>query len=126
MLSLPALRPCYDGPLQNATPERKSVMPRPFAHCLVYVTAADEAEARAIGRAMVEARLAACANVLPGMVPIFRWEGKVEEGTESVVIMTTTKGRLDARAAAVEARQSQDRSEERREGKERGRTGRSK
>src|SRR3546814_9167094 len=83
MLSLPALRPCYDGPLQNATPERKSVMPRPFAHCLVYVTAADEAEAGAIGRAMVEARLAACANVLPGMVPIFRWEGKVEEGSRS-------------------------------------------
>src|SRR3546814_15195391 len=81
-------------------------MPLPFAHCLVYVTAADEAEARAIGRAMVEARLAACANVLPGMVPIFRWEGKVEEGSESVVILKTTEGRLDALVADVEAMHS--------------------
>src|SRR3546814_21140413 len=57
---------------------------------------------------MVEARLAACANVLPGMVPIFRWEGKVEEGSESVVILKTTKGRLDALVAAVEATHSYD------------------
>lgn len=83
-------------------------MPRPFSHCLVYVTAADEAEARAIGRAMVAARLAACANVLPGMVPIFRWEGKVEEGSESVVILKTAEDRVDALVAAVEAMHSYD------------------
>src|SRR3546814_19233621 len=76
------MAPCYDGPLQKATPERRIPMDLPFSHCLVYVTAADEAEAQAIGRAMVEARLAACANVLPGMVPIFRWEGRVQTGSE--------------------------------------------
>src|SRR3546814_11147189 len=42
--------PCYDGPLQKATPERRIPMDLPFSHCLVYVTAADEAEAQAIGR----------------------------------------------------------------------------
>src|SRR3546814_11227594 len=94
------MAPCYDGPLQKATPERRIPMDLPFSHCLVYVTAADEAEAQAIGRAMVEARLAACANVLPGMVPIFRWEGRVQTGSESVVILKTTAERA---AALVEA-----------------------
>lgn len=83
-------------------------MPRAFTHCLVYVTAADEQEARAIGRAMVEARLAACANVLPQMVPIFRWEGKLDEGSESVVLLKTTESRVDALIEAVEAMHSYD------------------
>ncbi|HEY9537201.1 MAG TPA: divalent-cation tolerance protein CutA [Kiloniellaceae bacterium] len=83
-------------------------MDLPFSHCLVYVTAADEAEAQAIGRAMVEARLAACANVLPGMVPIFRWEGRVQTGSESVVILKTTAERAAALVEAVEAMHSYD------------------
>ncbi|MGF1592958.1 MAG: divalent-cation tolerance protein CutA [Kiloniellaceae bacterium] len=77
-----------------------------YSHCLVYVTAADLEEAQEIGRAMVEARLAACANVIPGMVPIFRWEGEIGEGSESVVILKTTKGRVDDLIAAVEAMHS--------------------
>ena len=76
-------------------------MPRPFTHCLVYVTAADEEEARAIGRAMVEARLAE-------MVPIFRWEGELDEGSESVVLLKTTESRVDALIEAVEAMHSYD------------------
>ena len=79
-----------------------------FSHCLVYVTAADAEEAEEIGRAMVEARLAACANVFPAMVPIFRWEGEIGEGTESVVILKTTGHRVDALIAAVEAMHSYD------------------
>jgi periplasmic divalent cation tolerance protein len=77
-----------------------------FSHCLVYVTAADAAEARAIGRAMVAARLAACANVFEGMVPIFGWEGAIEEGSEAVVILKTTAERAAALVAAVEAMHS--------------------
>lgn len=77
-----------------------------FTHCMVYVTAADAAEARRIGRAMVEARLAACANVFDGMVPIFGWEGKVEEGAEAALILKTTAERAEALVAAVEAMHS--------------------
>lgn len=83
-------------------------MPRPFSHCLVYVTAADAEEAREIGRVLVAARLAACANVFPGMVPIFRWEGQIDEGSESVVILKTTESRVDALIEAVEAMHSYD------------------
>src|SRR3546814_20156726 len=57
---------------------------------------------------MVEARLAACANVLPGMVPIFRWEGRVQTGSESVVILKTTAERAAALVEAVEAMHSYD------------------
>ena len=77
-----------------------------FSHCMVYVTTADAAEARAIGRAMVEARLAACANVFEGMVPIFRWEGAIEEGREAVVLLKTTAARAEALVTAVEAMHS--------------------
>lgn len=81
-------------------------MPLKFSHCLVYVTAVDAAEARAIGRAMVAARLAACANVFDGMVPIFGWEGTIEEGSEAVVILKTTAERAEALVAAVVAMHS--------------------
>lgn len=77
-----------------------------YSHCLVYVTAADVEEARAIGRAMVGARLAACANVLPEMVPIFCWNGEIGEGEESVVILKTVSERVDELIAAVEAMHS--------------------
>jgi periplasmic divalent cation tolerance protein len=79
-----------------------------FSHCLVYVTTADAAEARTIARAMVEARLAACANILPGMVPVFRWEGEISEGSECLLILKTVAERLEALIAAVEAQHSYD------------------
>lgn len=60
-----------------------------MTYSFVYVTAGDLAEAKALGRALVEARLAACANVLPGITPIYWWEGKVEEGAEAVLILKT-------------------------------------
>ena len=83
-------------------------MPADFSHCMVYVTAADVEEAKEIGRAMVDARLAACANVFPDMVPIFRWEGEIGEDAESVVILKTTRSRADDLIAAVEAMHSYD------------------
>ena len=60
-----------------------------MAYCLVYMTAETPEEAKGLGRALVEARLAACANVIPGMVPIFWWDGKVQEGSEAVLIAKT-------------------------------------
>lgn len=55
----------------------------------VYVTASSEDEAMALGRRAVEARLAACANVLPGMRSVYWWEGKIDEGREAVLILKT-------------------------------------
>ena len=61
----------------------------------VYVTAADEAEAKQLGHQLVDERLAACANILPGATSIFRWEGKIEEASEAVLILKTTELRLE-------------------------------
>ena len=43
----------------------------------------------AIGRDVVEARLAACANILPGMTSLYWWGGEVQKGAETVLILKT-------------------------------------
>ena len=55
----------------------------------VYTTYPSIVEAEQAGRAIVERRLAACVNILPGMVSHYRWEGKVERGEEVVMIIKT-------------------------------------
>jgi periplasmic divalent cation tolerance protein len=61
-----------------------------------YVTAKDRDEALRIGKALVEERLAACVNVLDGMRSIYRWEGRVEEASEAVLIVKTASDRAQA------------------------------
>lgn len=68
---------------------------------VVYVTASDATEARRIGRAVVGARLAACANVIAGMRSVYWWQGKLEEGREAILILKTTADRLEALVARV-------------------------
>jgi len=75
---------------------------------LIYITAESTDEARAIGRALVEARLAACANVLGPMTSIYRWEGVVQEGEEAVLIAKTTASLVDALTAKVRELHSYD------------------
>jgi periplasmic divalent cation tolerance protein len=56
---------------------------------IAYVTCADLAEARRIGRALVEERLAACVNLRPHEA-IYRWQGAVEEASEVGLLAKTT------------------------------------
>ena len=58
---------------------------------LVYVTCPDAAVAESIGRTAVDERLAACANLLPGMRSIYRWQGRVESAEEIVLILKSTR-----------------------------------
>lgn len=70
---------------------------------MLYVTAASRAEALKLGRALVEERLAACANVLDGMTAIYHWEGKLQEEDEAVLILKTRADRLaDVTARLIE------------------------
>ncbi len=69
---------------------------------LVYITTADETEALAIGRALVETRLAAGVNVIPGARSVYRWRGAVRERSEVVVIAKTRESLVDALIAKVE------------------------
>jgi periplasmic divalent cation tolerance protein len=63
---------------------------------VVLVTAPDAERAAAIARALVEERLVACGNVVPGLRSIYRWEGKVEDAAEALLVLKTTRGRFDA------------------------------
>jgi periplasmic divalent cation tolerance protein len=67
------------------------------------------AEARRIAQAVVEARLAACVNILPGAVTsIYRWKGKVESARERLLLIKTSRKRLDKLQAMVERLHSYD------------------
>lgn len=76
--------------------------------CSVYVTASDRDEAVRIGRALVEDRLAACANVIDGARSLYRWEGEVRDDSEAVLILKTRAGLMDALASRVKEMHSYD------------------
>ena len=69
----------------------------------VYTTWPSNVEAETAGRALVERRLAACVNILPGLVSIYRWEGKVERAGEAVMIVKTRASITADVEAAVKA-----------------------
>jgi periplasmic divalent cation tolerance protein len=57
--------------------------------------------AERIGRALVEERLAASANVVPGVRSVYRWRGAVREASEALLVVKTTSARVAALAARV-------------------------
>jgi periplasmic divalent cation tolerance protein len=63
---------------------------------VVLTTAASIGVAERIAGALVEERLAACANVVPGVVSIYRWEGALRREGEVLVILKTTGERVES------------------------------
>jgi periplasmic divalent cation tolerance protein len=61
---------------------------------IVFVTCGSVGEAKRIGKAVVEKKLAACANIVAGVESIYRWKGKVERAREVLVVIKTTAARL--------------------------------
>lgn len=59
------------------------------------VTVPHEAAGRSLARTMVEERLAACGNVIPGLTSVYRWGDGVQEDPEALVIFKTTESLLN-------------------------------
>lgn len=73
---------------------------------VIYVVCSDTAEAQRIGEAIVAARLAACANIMPGMASIYHWQGKIEQAQETVLLLKTRTDLFGECAAQVRSMHS--------------------
>lgn len=63
---------------------------------MVLVTAGGVDEAARIARALVDEGLAACTNIVPGVTSVYRWQGRVEQASEILLIIKTDRRQLDA------------------------------
>lgn len=77
-------------------------------HCTVFVTVADEQQALAVARAVLDRRLAACVNIVPGVRSLYRWEGEIHDDPELLCVMKTRAELFDALAGAVRAAHAYD------------------
>lgn len=81
-----------------------STAPSDDAVLVCLCTCPDLDGARALGRTLVEERLVACAQLLPGIESIYRWDGRVDTATEVLLLLKTTQAcfdRLQARLVAL-------------------------
>jgi periplasmic divalent cation tolerance protein len=74
----------------------------------VYAVVGSDEEARRIGRACVEERLAACVNLLGAVHSIYHWQGRIEEGAEVAALFKTTAAGAEALIARIAALHSYD------------------
>jgi periplasmic divalent cation tolerance protein len=70
---------------------------------MLYTTFPSLVEAEKAGKALVEDRLAACVNILPGMISHYRWQGAVERAEEAVMLIKTRASLAEPVRAAVKA-----------------------
>ncbi len=68
---------------------------------MVLSTVGSAEDAERIARALVERRLAACVNVVPGLVSIYRWKGGVERDDERLLVIKTRRDRFEALKEAI-------------------------
>jgi periplasmic divalent cation tolerance protein len=74
----------------------ESEMKKAAQFSIVLVTAPDRKAARQLAALALQGRLAACANLVPGVESHYWWRGKIERGAEVLVIFKTTRRRLAA------------------------------
>ena len=76
--------------------------------CMIYATAPTAEEAGRIARILVEEKRVACVNLIHGAASIYRWQGKVEEASETILIAKTTKALAGDALARIQALHSYD------------------
>ena len=69
---------------------------------LIYITTASQAEAKEIARSLLQSRLIASANIIPGVASLYHWQGKIEEVAECVLVAKTREELAGAAVQQVE------------------------
>jgi periplasmic divalent cation tolerance protein len=69
---------------------------------IVLVTAPDVDSAIILVRRVVQERLAACGNVIPGLTSVYRWEGEIQEDPEALIILKSTQDGIERLRRRVE------------------------
>lgn len=77
-------------------------------YIVIFVTAKDEAQANRIAEKLVQDRLVACANIVPGIQSVFWWDGKVDRAQEVLLILKSRRRHFHAIAKTVHALHSYD------------------
>lgn len=62
--------------------------------CIVLTTVGAGFDARPLAQSLVESRLAACVNIVPGLTSVYRWQGAVETDGEQLLVIKTTEERI--------------------------------
>ena len=75
---------------------------------VVLTTVGAAFDAAALARELVEQRLAACVNIIPRIQSIYQWQGRVETDAEQLLLIKTTRERLDALRERLMARHPYD------------------
>lgn len=66
----------------------------PDMPCVILVTAPDEAVAKKLARYIIDQKLAACVNIVPGLASLFWWHGKIDEQPEVLLIVKTIQSKM--------------------------------
>ncbi len=74
--------------------------------CLGYITCGSREEAERIARALLEKRLIACANILDGLLSLYRWEGELARDREALLLVKTRRPLVDEVIRTVRAQHS--------------------
>ena len=77
-------------------------------HIVILVTAKDQAQASRIAEKLVQDKLAACANIVPGIQSIFRWDGKVDRADEVLLVLKSRRRHFPSIVKIVKAMHSYD------------------
>ncbi len=75
---------------------------------VIFITAPNEDEAARIARALVEARLAACANIVRNIRSVYTWQGNIQDDSEVLMIVKTQKDLFNAVSGKVKELHSYD------------------
>ncbi len=75
--------------------------PKECKYCLILSTAPDLATARKLAQTLVERRLAACVNLVPGLESIYHWQGVIESSSEVMLVIKTELAKQEQSLAAL-------------------------